>query len=146
MILKQLILILSIFILRGLISQVGFCLLNKPMITLPETHNAQIYNSDLSKISGFECLHKDRRCGAGGSVAYILSNTKWKRMTDLEIENIECIWTEIEIHKGKNFLLATHVQTTWFTKLSSQGFWQTPKQNIFQSQWNFNEDLPFGWC
>ena len=79
---------------------------SKLIITLSETHIVQTDNSDLFKMSGFKIVHKDRNCGPGGGVTfYISDDIKWKRRTDLETEEIECIWIEIEIFKGKNFLV-----------------------------------------
>ena len=36
---------------------------------------------------------------------YVSDDLKWKRRTDLERDELECIWVEIDIFKGKNFLV-----------------------------------------
>ena len=77
----------------------------KFVLTLSETHISST-NSDLFKMPGFQFIHKDRNNREGGGVAmYLSDDLKWKRRTDLEKEEIECIWVEIDIYKGKNFLV-----------------------------------------
>ena len=36
---------------------------------------------------------------------YLSDDLKWKRRTDLETDEIECIWVEVDIFKGKSFLV-----------------------------------------
>ena len=36
---------------------------------------------------------------------YLSNDLKWKRWTDLETDEIECIWVEVDIFKGKSFLV-----------------------------------------
>ena len=72
-----------------------------------QKHITTTANSDLLNMPGFQFIHKDRgQVGEEGGVAiYISDDIKWRRRTDLETEEIECIWLEIEIFKGKNFLV-----------------------------------------
>ena len=76
------------------------------IITLSETPLACI-NSELFRIPGFNFIHKNRITGReGGEVAmYLSDDLKWKRRTDLETDEIECIWVEFEIFIGKRFLV-----------------------------------------
>ena len=36
---------------------------------------------------------------------YLSDDLKWKRRTDLETDEIECIWMEVDIFKSKSFLV-----------------------------------------
>ena len=36
---------------------------------------------------------------------YLSNDLKWKRRTDLETDEIECIWVEVDIFKSKSFLV-----------------------------------------
>ena len=77
----------------------------KSVITLSETHIASV-NSELFQIPGFKFVHKNWIAGEGGGVAMYLSNDlKWKRRTDLETDERECIWVEVDIFKSKSFLV-----------------------------------------
>ena len=72
---------------------------------MSETHIASV-NSDLLQIPGFKFVHKNRIAGEVGGVAMYLSDVlKWKRQTDLETDEIECIWVKADIFKGKSFLI-----------------------------------------
>ena len=79
---------------------------SKFILTLSETHTNSTTNSELFKMPGFQFIRKDRPDGIGGGVAiYLSDDIKWKRRPDLETPEIECIWVEIEIFKGKNFVV-----------------------------------------
>ena len=72
---------------------------------MSETHIASV-NSELFQISGFKFVQKNRIAGEGGGVAmYFSDDLKWKRRTDLETDEIECIWMEVDIFKSKSFLV-----------------------------------------
>ena len=72
---------------------------------MSETHIASV-NSELFQIPGFKFVHKNRIAREGGGVAMYLSNDlKWKRRTGLETDEIECIRVEVDILKGKSFLV-----------------------------------------
>ena len=74
-------------------------------MTLSETHIATV-NFELFQIQGFKFVHKNRIAGEGGGVAmYLSDDLKWKRRTDLETDEIECIWVEVDIFKSKSFLV-----------------------------------------
>ena len=36
---------------------------------------------------------------------YLSDDLKWKQRTDLETDEVECIWVEIDIFRGKRFLV-----------------------------------------
>ena len=72
---------------------------------MSETHIASV-NSELFQIPGFKFVHKNRIAGEGGGVAmYLFNDLKWKRRTDIETDEIECIWVEVDVFKGKSFLV-----------------------------------------
>ena len=63
-------------------------------------------NSELFQIPGFTFVHKNQITGEGEGVAMYLSDAlKWKQRTDLETDEIECIWVEVDIFKGNSFLV-----------------------------------------
>ena len=71
------------------------------IITLPEKHIASV-NFELLQIPGFKVVLKNRIAGEVGGVAmYLSDDLKWKRRTDLETDEIECIWVEVDIFKSK---------------------------------------------
>ena len=75
----------------------------KIIITLSETHIVSV-NSELFQIPGFKFAHKNRISGEGGGVAmYLSDDLKWKQRTDLETDEIECIWVKVDIFKSKSF-------------------------------------------
>ena len=77
----------------------------KFIITLSEMHIAYV-NSELFQILGFKFVHKNQIAREGGGIAMYLSNDlKLKQQTDLETDEIECIWVEVDIFKGKSFLV-----------------------------------------
>ena len=72
---------------------------------MSEKHIASV-NSELFQIPGFQFVHNNRIAGEGGGVAmYLSDDLKWKRRTDLETDEIECTWVEVDIFKIKSFLV-----------------------------------------
>ena len=77
----------------------------KCILTLSETHMTT-NDSEIYKMGGYQFIHRNRQGGEGGGVAmYISEDIAWKRREDLETDDIESIWIEIDILKGKNFLV-----------------------------------------
>ena len=77
----------------------------KFIISLSEMHIAYV-NSELFQILGLKFVHKNQIAREGGGIAMYLSNDlKLKQQTDLETDEIECIWVEVDIFKGKSFLV-----------------------------------------
>ena len=75
------------------------------IINLSETHIASV-NSELFQIPGFKFVHKIRIAGEGGEVAmYLSDDLKWKWQAQLETDEIECISVEVDVFKGKSFLV-----------------------------------------
>ena len=79
------------------------------VITLSETlidSHSTYDNDSLYEIQGFSFIKKNRANGKGGGVAmYISDDVNWKRRTDLENTNIECIVIEIFPNKAKSFIV-----------------------------------------
>ena len=103
--------------MRGLLSKKDiletFFTNEKFIITLPEKHIASV-NFELFQVPGFKLVLKNRIAGEVGGVAmYLYDDLKWKRRTDLETDEIECIWVEVfghlwkslDIFKSKSFLV-----------------------------------------
>ena len=73
----------------------------KCILTLSETHMTT-NDSELYKMSGFQFIHRNRQEAEGGDFTmYISGDISWKRREDLETDDIESIWIEIDILKGK---------------------------------------------
>ena len=67
---------------------------------MSETRIASV-NSELFQIPGFKFVHKNRIPGEAEGVAmYLSDDLNWKRRTDLETDETECIWVEVEIFKS----------------------------------------------
>ena len=81
------------------------------ILTLSETHINNGNHDDeesLYEIPGYEFIKMNRKEGRAGGVAIYISNMlKWQRRYDLELNDVECIWIEIFLHKAKSFLLST---------------------------------------
>ena len=89
--------------IRGLLSKKD--ILEKFIITLSKTHIASV-NSKLFQTSWYKFVQKNRVAGESGGVAmYLSDDLKWKRRTDLETDEIKCVWLEVGIFKGKSFLV-----------------------------------------
>lgn len=62
-------------------------------------------------INGYEFLRKDRCCtrdkAGGGVILYYRKSLKCKRKAELEISNIETLWSEVSLPKAKPFLICT---------------------------------------
>ena len=77
----------------------------KFIITLSETHITSV-KSELFLILGLQFVHKNRIAEEGeGITMYLSSDLKWKQRTDLETDEIECIWVKVDIFKSKSFLV-----------------------------------------
>ena len=73
----------------------------KCILTLSETHMTT-NDSELYKMSGFQFIHRNRQEAEDGDFAmYISGDIAWKRREDLETDDIESVWIEIDILKGK---------------------------------------------
>lgn len=77
----------------------------KCVVTLSETHITS-NDSHLFEMQGFHFISKNRQVGEGGGVAmYISDDIAWKRRHDLERDDTECLWIEIDILNSKNLLV-----------------------------------------
>ena len=74
---------------------------------LSETKLNDMHPESILKVNGFQTpFRRDRKVNSGGGLlVYIKDGLCASRRTDLEHENIECIWTEIKPVKSKSFLI-----------------------------------------
>lgn len=80
---------------------------NTHIFSLSETHINNATPSQHIDISGYRFVNKNRDVGShGGVAAYIKDGIPFKRRTDLENSELECIWLEINFPKTKSFLLS----------------------------------------
>ncbi|XP_057311814.1 uncharacterized protein LOC130649536 [Hydractinia symbiolongicarpus] len=102
---------------RGLLANIDHVkvLLNEhkniDILTLSETHiNTKAYteNPNLYHIPGYTFISRNRKTGLCGDVGMYISNRiKWKRRSDLEHRDLECIWIEIFQKNSKTFLVGS---------------------------------------
>ena len=97
--------------IRGLLTnkhsicQILDVLKNFHILSLSETHLSADDEAQ-AQIEGYAYIGKARISGHGGGVGvYIPSSVPYQRRTDLEADDIECIWIEILFPKTKSFLI-----------------------------------------
>ena len=97
------------------------------IFTLSETHIDNSTPTQLFEIPGYTFINKNRDIGTHGGVAlYIKDGIPFIRRTDLEVNELECIWLEINFPNTKSFLFSV-----WYRPPSTSKFLPT----------NFNELL-----
>ena len=100
---------------------------NTHIFSLSETHKDNSTPTQLFEIPGYTFINKNRDVGTHAGVAvYIKDGIPFIRRTDLEINELECIWLEINFPNTKGFLISV-----WYQPLSTLTFLPT----------NFNELL-----
>ena len=100
---------------------------NTHMFSLSETHIENSTPTQLFEIPGYTFINKNRDVGTHGGVAiYIKDSIPFTRRTDLEVNELECIWLEINFPNTKSFLFSV-----WYRPPSTSKFLPT----------NFNELL-----
>ena len=81
------------------------------ILGLCETFLDSTTPDNLISVSDFEMLRKDRGCtidkSGGGVLLYFRNTINCRRKTELEISNIETLWSEIAFPNSKPFLLCT---------------------------------------
>lgn len=76
------------------------------IFSLTEIHTGD-EPEDMFAINGYTFIHKSRKFGKGGGVAfYVADHVIYKRRHDLEINEIEGIWLEICPKNAKSYLLS----------------------------------------
>ena len=106
--------ILTLVTLLPKVDEIRFTLANEnapDILSLCE----MILDSNISDgqvtISGYEFLRKDRcdtiKKAGGGVMLYYRNSLTCQRKKDLEISNIETLWSEVMLPKSKPFLLCT---------------------------------------
>ena len=81
------------------------------ILGLCETFLDSTTPDNLISVSDFEILRKDRGCtidkSGGGVLLYFRNTINCRRKTELEISNIETLWSEVAFPNSKPFLLCT---------------------------------------
>ena len=100
---------------------------NMHIFSLSETHIHNSTPTQLFEIPGYTFINKNRDVDTHSGVAvYIKDRIPFIRRTDLEINELECIWLEINFPNTKIFLISV-----WYRPPSTSKFLPT----------NFNELL-----
>ena len=77
------------------------------VLGLSETKLNSVQSDSAFEVNGFQKpFRKDRETNSGGGIlVYVKDGVCCSRRTDLEQENLECLWLEIKPVKSKSFLL-----------------------------------------
>ena len=77
------------------------------VLGLSETKLNSVHPDSAFEVNGFQKpFRKDREINSGGGIlVYVKDGVCCSRRTDLEQENLECLWLEIKPVKSKSFLL-----------------------------------------
>ena len=86
----------------------------------------QIDNSaptQLFEIPGWNFINKNRDVGTHGGIAiYIKDDIPFIRKTDLEVNELECVWLQINFPNTKTFLISVWYQPPSTSKLLPTNF------------------------
>ncbi|CAC5380776.1 unnamed protein product [Mytilus coruscus] len=104
--------------------------LGSSIVCITESHLDENIFSQEIHIDGYhqELYRNDRNCFGGGVSVYVSEILKTKRRFDLEFENGELIWLEIDFPQHKILLCAVYRSPG-----SSHPFWQNFKHSIEQA-------------
>ena len=77
------------------------------ILGLSETKLKEIHSDSFFEVNGYQKpFRRDRRQnGGGGLLVYVKNEVSCKRRSDLENEQLECIWLEVKPKKSKPFLV-----------------------------------------
>ena len=93
---------------------------------LSETHIDNSTPTQLFEIPGYTFINKNRDVGTHGGVAiYIKDGIPFIRRTDLEVNELECIWLEI------NFPNTSFLISVWYRPPSTSKFLTTNFNKLF---------------
>lgn len=104
--------------------------LGSSIVCITESHLDENVSSEDIHMDGYhqELYRNDRNCFGGGVLVYVSEILKTKRRFDLEFENGELIWLEIDFPQHKILLCAIYRSPG-----SSHPFWQNFKHSIEQA-------------
>ncbi|VDI58139.1 Hypothetical predicted protein [Mytilus galloprovincialis] len=104
--------------------------LGSSIVCITESHLDENVSSEDIHMDGYhqELYRNDRNCFGGGVLVYVSEILKTKRRFDLEFENGELIWLEIDFPQHKNFTLC-YLSITRF----KSSLWQNFKHSIEQA-------------
>lgn len=76
------------------------------VLGLSESKLKDYHHDNLFYIDGYQKpIRKDRLTGGGGIIVYVKEGIVFKRRTDLETDELECVWVEICPKNSRPFLL-----------------------------------------
>ena len=118
---------LNIRSIRHKLDYVEALALGSSIVCITESHLDDTVLSRDIQIQGYHdnILRKDRNCFGGGVLVYISETLKLKRRDDLEFENSEMIWVEIEFPNYKVLLCVVYRSPG-----ATQSFWQNFEYSI----------------
>ena len=75
------------------------------MLGLSESKLGSDVPDNFLSIENYQCFRKDRICGAGGLLVYVTNDVVCDQRKDLETENFESMWLEVQPKNSKSFLV-----------------------------------------
>ena len=94
------------------------------IITISETHLGPDSKTNLSLPGYCDILRRDRQAGGGGLAIYVKENIVFKRLYDVECNNIEVMWLQLNTIQGKVMLCNS------YRPPDSYEFWDHFDRNI----------------
>ena len=99
---------------------------NMQIFSLSKTHADNATPTQLFEIPGYTFINKSRDVGTHGGIAiYIKDGIPFIRRTDLEVNELECIWLEI------NFPNTSFLISVWYRPPSTSKFLTTNFNKLF---------------
>ena len=94
------------------------------VMALTETHiDKEMSNVSFYEKEGYDFKSKLRDRGSGGGVGiYVRKGINWKRRSEFENKNTECIWLEMSIKHTQSFLVACYYRPPNSSKYLSKDF------------------------
>ena len=116
------------------------------IMALTETHiDKETSNVSLYEIEGYEFISKHRDRGSGGGVGiYVRKGINWKRRSEFENKNTECIWLEISIKHTQSFLVACYYRPPNSSKYLSKDFNTQFNESLIAAQKEKKEVILLG--
>ena len=107
---------------------------NKHIFFLSETYIDNSTPTQLFEIPGYTFINKNRDVGTHGGVAiYIKDGIPFIRRTDLEVNELECIWLEI------NFPNTSFLISVWYRPPSTSKFLTANFNKLFCSSLKYHQ-------
>ena len=92
------------------------------MLGLSESKLGDDIPDGFLSVENFQCFRKDKRCGAGGLLVYVRNDVVCNRRKDLEDDNFESLWLDLQPKNSKSFLVGHFYRNPQSTILWNETF------------------------